>query len=284
MRLDRNISLALGGTLAKIGATKKNPFAILMYHAVADEDSSGMGRHPYYNTAVSPKRFEQHLAVLSEGPYEVVSLRQALADRPTGAGDRKRVVITFDDAFLSVVDVAFPLLRRFGFTATVYIPTAFIDSGRRLLPQRPHMSWADARRLAEAGITLGSHTVTHRNLRSMTLDEIDGELKQSRREINRRAGVDVVDFSCPFSFPEEDGKLVAGLVSRLADNGYRSAVTTRIGLADLEDDAFTLRRLPTNDGDDDKFFRAKLDGAYDWMATLQQVKKILFPVSTSERN
>jgi peptidoglycan/xylan/chitin deacetylase (PgdA/CDA1 family) len=196
---------------------------------------------------------------------------------------RLNVVITFDDAFLSIATEAFPLLQRFGFPATVYFPTAFIGTGKRLLPHRPHMSWSDAERLAKNGITPGSHTVNHLNLRTMTFAKIDDELRLSKKTIEDHTGVKIYDFSCPFSFPEGDAERVRELRASLVKHGYRTGVTTRIGRADSGDDPFTLRRLPVNDDDDEALFRAKLEGAYDWLAALQQAKKRFFPAAVKKR-
>jgi peptidoglycan/xylan/chitin deacetylase (PgdA/CDA1 family) len=285
MRLDRSITLGPGALYAKLLHPKGISAAILMYHAVVDEiENSG---HAYFNTAVSPERFAEHLRILSEQRYHVVALGalNELHNKGNGTCDEPlNVVITFDDAFLSVVENALPLLRQNGFPATVYVPTGFIETGKRLLPHRPHMNWNDARRLLENGITLGSHTVNHTNLRNLTYRQIDDELEQSKHAIEHHTGTSVLDFSCPFSFPEEDRPQILALRESLAKHGYRTGVTTRIGRASSNDDAYTLRRLPVNDNDDDKLFRAKLAGAYDWLAPLQRAKKRIFPQKTIERS
>lgn len=253
-----------------------------MYHTVSGEKENLS--HAYFNTAVSSKRFEEHLRILSEPCYRVIPLEAIHADQKKKADVQLNVVITFDDAFLSIATEAFPLLQHYGFPATVYYPTAFIGTGKQLLPQRPHMSWSDAKRLVKSGITLGSHTVTHQNLRALSYAQIDVELGQSKVTIEQNTGIEVFDFSCPFSFPEEDAPRVLELRNSLVKHGYRTGVTTRIGRADAGDDPFSLRRLPVNDYDDKKLFRAKLEGAYDWLASLQLAKKRFFPPAVTKRS
>lgn len=282
MRFDRAITLGLGGLFSKLSRPKHRPVAILMYHAVSGErEHNG---NAYFNTAVSPQRFEEHLRILSGPLFRVAPLGSIRNADPAHDDGRLNVIITFDDAFLSVATEAFPLLQRYGFPATVYYPTAFIGTGKLLLPNRPHMSWNDAKHLAENGIAPGTHTVTHQNLRALTFAQIDEELGMSKKTIEQNTGIEVLDFSCPFSFPEEDAPRVLELRASLVRHGYRTGVTTRIGRADAGDDPFILRRLPVNNDDDEALFRAKLEGAYDWLAALQLAKKKLFPIAVKRRS
>jgi hypothetical protein len=68
---------------------------------------------------------------------------------------------------------------------------------------------------------------------------------------------------------------VEGLGRVLRRNGYRHGVTTIIGTTRERDNALFLKRLPINSLDDPDLFRAKLDGAYDWLRYPQYLYKML---------
>ena len=82
-------------------------------------------------------------------------------------------------------------------------------------------------------------------------------------------------FSYPYRFPEEDTPFVQSLSDMLAQTGYKAGVTTSIGRTGLDDAPLFMKRLPINDCDDVGLFRAKLDGAYDWLHSAQLAYKKL---------
>ena len=86
----------------------------------------------------------------------------ALQSVPTRA--RKPVAITFDDGFQDFYTEAFPVLAQYGFSATMYLPTAFVGNPRRSFKSHPCMTWSEVREAYRAGIEFGSHTVSHPKL------------------------------------------------------------------------------------------------------------------------
>jgi hypothetical protein len=85
----------------------------------------------------------------------------------------------------------------------------------------------------------------------------------------------VASFGYPSAFPENRREFVEGLDRVLRRNGYRHGVTTIIGTTRERDNALFLKRLPINSLDDPELFRAKLDGAYDWLRYPQYLYKML---------
>ncbi len=74
------------------------------------------------------------------------------------------MVITFDDGFADFYTNAFPLLNRYGFSATVYLPTAYIGKSAREFKGVECLTWDQVRALDRAGVEFGSHTVSHPQL------------------------------------------------------------------------------------------------------------------------
>lgn len=187
--------------------------------------------------------------------------------RPAG------VVITFDDGFLDFYTEAFPILQRFDYSATMYLPTAFIADSTTLFNGRPCLTWSNVRELQDYGMEFGSHTVTHPQLRSVSRSDIHKELADSKKTIEDKTGRAAESFAYPYAFPQVDTQFKRALQETLEKAGYRNGVCTIVGRANRSSNPFFLERLPVNDLDDEPFLDAKLRGAYDWVGSLQSAVK-----------
>jgi len=241
-----------------------------MYHSISDEESD---RHGYYQTATSPDVFAQHLAHLKENGYQNIRLEE-LPDRLSDGGHgSKCVALTFDDGYADFFTDAAPLLSDFGFTATMFLPTGYIDDARRSFKGRPCLTWSEVFRLSQMGIEFGSHTDTHPQLHHQPEIAISREISVSKARIEEHLGHEIRSFAYPFAFPQTDRKFVHMLRLALLDAGYQHGVCTAIGLADGSSDPLFLERIPMNGSDDRRFFSAKLSGAYNWMGEAQIIAK-----------
>lgn len=274
-RLDRALTLSFFGPLASLTRTNGPRIPILMYHSISRDIEQEV--HPYYRVVTTPEVFAQQMAFLSDEGYQVIGLEAAakrLRDR-SGAEDLpyKPVVITFDDGFLDFYTNAFPVLSKYGFTASVFLPSSFINAGDKTIMGRPFLSWAQVRELIDAGIAFGSHTVSHNYLIIMKQGEIEEELRISKEAIEEKTGQPVRTFSYPYAFPEHNRDFVTFMKDTLQKLGYVCAVSTSIGTAGAQRDAFFLRRIPVNVHDDAALLKAKMLGGYDWMHSLQYTVK-----------
>jgi len=100
----------------------RNRIVVLMYHGLVADDDALEGW-----SFVRASEFERQMAYLSEH-CEVISLSQALREKGN-LSRRKRAVITFDDGYASNYHIAFPILKKYGFPATVFVATRFIETG-----------------------------------------------------------------------------------------------------------------------------------------------------------
>jgi peptidoglycan/xylan/chitin deacetylase (PgdA/CDA1 family) len=247
---------------------------ILMYHSVADEDESAL--HPYYWIATGPAQFLEQMTWLNEHGYRTASLASAMGLLQAGGGTvDKTVVITFDDGYRNFYEQAFPALERFGFTATMFLPTASIGDQPQVFNRRECMTWAEVREMQQRGISFGSHTVTHPQLHGLSRERIREEILQSRQTIEEKTGCPVDTFAYPYAFPQTDEPFRKMLRDILEENGVRHGVCTQIGRADVASDPLFLERLPMNGGDDPALLRAKMAGAYDWVGGVQSLAKRL---------
>ena len=291
-RLDRLLTLYLFHRLRRILPRSKGiRIPILMYHSISDEPESG---HPYFWLNTSPKRFAEHMQFLRDNNYKVIDLSEAakmISTESSGSPNlptfhhssirQKMVVLTFDDGYRDFNTHAFPVLKQFGFTATVFLPTDYIGNGRPGIRGKQHLSWEEVRELHAQGITFGSHTCSHPQLREVGRDVLKDELARSHSAIETEAGA-CDGFCYPYKFPEQDGHFVTVLTDSIQSAGYDYCVSTRIGTTNTASDIFSLKRIPVNSGDDVPLFAAKLRGGYDWLAILQAgTKRLRRPASRS---
>jgi peptidoglycan/xylan/chitin deacetylase (PgdA/CDA1 family) len=256
--------------------------AVLMYHQVSGEKIHvGV---PYYDTNTQVDVFKNHLEVLRRENYSVIGMEEASdllrSGKPFGGN---HVVITFDDGFMGVYRHAFPLLCEYGFRATVFLVTSCV--GRKSVDGTEFMGWEEAREMVRCGFAIGSHTVDHKKLAWMDGEGMRYQVRASRDTIEQKLGISVKAISYPYAFPEGNRNFRRTLKSLLAEEGYEHGVTTVIGRNGPGADLFFLKRIPVNSSDDDRFFRVKLAGGYDWMRGAQYIfKSVKRFVRTGERD
>jgi len=272
LRLDRLATLYVSDPIGKHLRPRRTSIPILMYQSISDERRAGV--NPYYQTTTTLKVFAEQMAYLGANGYATISPAEAAVVLGNNAeASRKNVVVTFDDGFLDFYTDAFPVLERFGFRATVYLPTAYVGESRASFKGKPCLTWSEIRELRGHGIEFGSHTVTHPQLYDLEPGVIEEEVLRSRQTIERELGCIVESFAYPYAFPEPDVAFKGRLRETLRQAGYRNGVCTTIGRPDARSDIFFMERLPINSGDDLSLFRAKLEGAYDWLAKPQYLVK-----------
>ena len=168
---------------------------------------------------------------------------------------------------------ALPILKEFNYTATVYLPTQFISKEGQFFNEKRCLNWQEVIELRSNNIEIGSHTVTHPKLISLNQQEVEIELTCSKAVIEEKLGKPCDSFSYPYAFPEENRKFVGLLRELLLKSGYKSSVSTIVGTMGGGADPFFIKRIPVNSDDDEQLFKAKLEGAYNWIHMPQVLVK-----------
>ena len=221
---------------------------ILTYHRV------GEARRDHVPT-VSAQAFERQLTWLARWQYRVLSLAE-LVDQLEHGGPmpRRSVAITFDDGYEETYSVAWPLLKRAGFSSTV-----FVTPGDVGLPG--FATWGQLNEMARDGtMMIGSHTMHHRYLPDVQDEHLAEELIGSKQVIESRIG-HAVDF---ISYPI--GGFTAQAQGIVRQAGYRAACTTnrRAHAPTAPLDRFAIRRIKVTERDRfAPWFYTKLSGYYD---------------------
>lgn len=273
IRFDRLITLALNVLKTSQG---NYHLPVLMYHSV---DKCITDTRPYYSTEISTTKFEKHLIFLIENKYRVCILKE-IKDILSLVNDdmyKKCVIITFDDGYKNFYDNAYPLLTKYNLPATLFVPSGLIpESGYGQFEGAHLMNWLQIRECANQQlIDIESHSLMHTRLTELNFDMLKQELSQSKSIIENRIQKEVTSFSYPFRFPDENKSFISLLCALYKESGYTISVTTRIGTVHRGDNMYILKRIPVNEYDDLKLFKAKLEGSYDWLYSFQYLSKTM---------
>jgi peptidoglycan/xylan/chitin deacetylase (PgdA/CDA1 family) len=272
LRLDRFASLYMVSPFLRLAPGREPSVPILMYHSITDADESNA--HAYYRTKTSPAVFAAQMKYLYDNGYKTCSPAQAIQQLQAQAA-AKLVVITFDDGYRDFYRNAFPKLNQYGYSATVYLATAYIAETPLQFKSTDCLTWAEVRELSQHGILFGSHTVTHPQLRELSQVAVNEELANSKKAIEEKLGCAVDSFAYPYAFPQADTDFTNMLRDSLSRSGYQNGVCTIVGRATRMSEPLFMERLPVNSCDDGALFGAKLAGAYDWVGTSQYISKMV---------
>ncbi len=211
-----------------------NFYPTLTYHKITDEFEWGI-------TRVKPESFEQQVKYLKDEGFSSLDLEELLGvsagigfpapnairelqfPNERKEGNNKRIAITFDDGYESVYQNAFPVLKRYGFSAIIFLITGYTGKenlweagfGRKF----KHLSWEQIQEMKESGFQFGSHTVNHSDLTRLNQKSLEYELKKSKEIIEDKLNQEVRSLSYPFGRHNQ-------LVRTEAKNaGYKAAFT-----------------------------------------------------------
>lgn len=202
---------------------------VLMYHDIRP-DAHGLW-------TLTPEQFMAEMAFLHHCGFHTLTPQELEAAMSGDAALPPRpILLTFDDGYESFYQDAYPVLRRYGMHATVFVITGFVG--------RPgYLTRAQLQTLASAGwVTLESHTVDHPRLAHLSPERVNWEVRQSRSDLDLWSNQPVMAFAYPY------GDYNRFTVQAVAAAGYQLAFTTHPGYAPLNGDPLQLPRLEVSGG------------------------------------
>jgi peptidoglycan/xylan/chitin deacetylase (PgdA/CDA1 family) len=177
-------------------------------------------------TTVTERAFDDQMRFLKENGYRVITMDEFFDFLDFKKQiPKKSVLITIDDGWRSVYEIAFPILKKYRYPATFFIYTDFIIQSSKTL------DWDRLKEMAKSGISVQCHTRTHRYLDRRIgretfkeyFETIQKDLTESARIIKQRVNPDVKYLAYPYG---ETNHLVIALLTKL---GYRGAFTVTRG-------------------------------------------------------
>lgn len=243
-------------------AYPKYTVPILTYHYFGDESvSEGQYRPLLF---VKPGSFEKQMRYLKDNHYQVISFDALVEGLKNGRKfSHNTVVITIDDGHKSVFTYAYPVLKKYGFPAEVFLVSDYMGV------KPDFLNWDEVKEMSKNNIFFGGHTRNHIYLPSIknNKDSLWNEIAGCKKVIEAHLGMPVYYFCYPSGgFNQE----IEAVVKKA---GYKGACTTNRGFDVLNrQDLYELDRISVRDSDPlfsfyniykPIRFRAKLSGYYN---------------------
>jgi peptidoglycan/xylan/chitin deacetylase (PgdA/CDA1 family) len=156
--------------------------AILCYHRVVPAPFNTK-----HGICVEVQNFKRQMKLIASKGYRTISI-DMLADslKEETQLPQKSIIITFDDGYQDNYLYAFPILKEYNFTATIYLVSGHIGDTNQWdsCPQEEEiklLSIAEIKEMADYGISFGAHTVTHPHLTRLSEDKAFYEIAQSKK-------------------------------------------------------------------------------------------------------
>jgi peptidoglycan/xylan/chitin deacetylase (PgdA/CDA1 family) len=179
--------------------------SVLLYHQIGITPSDETNLNCFCKTT----EFHNQMEFLSKSnEYEVISLASAIDLISTSKCiDRNYVVLTFDDGCESFYDIAYPMIKSFGFTATVYPITGFLGQNAiinsKVYNHLKVMSEVMIKELGEDGVDFGAHTLNHLKLTEISDSEAKCQIINSKCNLENILGKQIKSFSYPHGIYNE---------------------------------------------------------------------------------
>ncbi len=240
--MSRSAWREIAGKIARQWARSRTGVPVLLYHYIGPLEEG-----IFTGGSVSPGKFGRQVEWLSRRGYNAVCPSDWLAWQREGKPlPSKPVLITFDDAYADIAHYALPVLRRFGFRATVFVITGLIGEtnmwdqrmGYRVLDI---MNLEQIQEWAAQGIEFGAHTRTHPDLTTLTSHQLIDEVVGSGTDLSRILGTEVLSFAYPYGHYNT-------AVLECAKKAFPFCFTTRWGLNERSAEPHLLRRMEVRTG------------------------------------
>lgn len=207
---------------------------VLMYHAIDPQSSV---------VSVDPARFSQQMSWLYRSGYKTLTQKD-LADclYNKRAFPPKSVVLTFDDGYQSIYSQAFPILAKYGFTATIFLVAGYCGAMNDWpdqpieIPRWPILNWQQIQEMDRAGIAFGAHGMSHAQLDVLEPDNMHQEIRESKTLIEEQLDHKIFDFAYPY------GKYNS-TIKEYVRQFFASACSTRNGQVTAASDSYEIERI-----------------------------------------
>ena len=190
----------------------------------------------YPSTNIALDVFAAQLSFLRDQNFRVLTLGEALEQLDSDRGLSERtVVLTVDDGYQSFLTGALPLLRRFGFAATLFINTDSVG--------RPgYMTWDDLAGLAAEGIEIGNHSASHAYFLNLPTSE---QLSAFKKDVERAQEAFQTHLGWrPSLFAYPFGEYLPAWESALRELGFKAAAAQNSGVVYRGSPRYALPRYP----------------------------------------
>lgn len=248
---------------------KKREVPVIMYHRVINnKENEGL-----HGTYIYENIFKKHLKYLKDNNYEVITFRDLdkISWRNRFDNNKKYIILTFDDGYVDNYELAFPILKEFGFKATIFLMASsncnewdIRDSNEK---EFPLMTKEMIKEMQDYGIEFGAHTFNHPKINKISNEEIEMQVIECKKVLEDKIGKDIITFAYPYGILNDYAKEMAKKA------GYTFAVATDSGTVCLSDDLYQIRRIAIFPNTNLHSFKRKVNGAYNFIKIKREKKR-----------
>ncbi|WDD88408.1 polysaccharide deacetylase family protein [Fusobacterium nucleatum] len=240
---------------------KKYDIPVIMYHRVINNpENEGV-----YGTYIYEDMFKKHLQYLKDKNYTVITFKDLdkIGWRNRFEKDKKYIFITFDDGYKDNYELAFPILKEFGFKATIFLMGSStynewdVKAGGE--KEFPLMSVEMIKEMQDYGIEFGAHTFNHPKLNTLSNEEIEHQIVDVKKPLEEKIGKEIITFAYPYGILNDYAKEMAKKA------GYTFALATDSGSVCLSDDLYQIRRIAIFPNTNLFSFKRKIAGNYNFI-------------------
>ena len=200
---------------------------VLNYHQVEPKDGNPL--------TLWPEQFEAQMEYLAAEGYTTITIDEMMDALENGTSlPEKSVIITFDDGYADNYEYVYPILKKYGFKATIFLIYDFTNA----YPN--YLTWDQVAEMKDSGlIHFESHTMTHANLAELTsVDELRHEIADSHDLLSEKLGYDMHYIAYPGGRVNEEIERITSAA------GYRGGFTVHYGLSTPAEGRYQMDRIP----------------------------------------
>ncbi len=232
---------------------KKSELPVLLYHRIINK-AMRIGKHKIY---VWEKDFEKQMRYLKKNEFQTVTFIDI--QKNPSMDFYKKIILTFDDGYTDNYELMFPILKKYGFKAVIYLITRTDHNAWGVLEKEPRvnlMTASQIKEMSDYGIEIGGHTQQHLDLSKCSKEELVREIKGCKDDVEQLINKKVISFAYPFGGVNENVKRITQKA------GYQYAVSTNTGPKEFGKDNFQIRRIEITPKTTLMSFKNKVSGHY----------------------
>lgn len=206
----------------------KKEVVIFAYHR--------FGNSKYPSTNISLENFEKHLSYLKKNNFKILTFGEAVDYiNNSEIGYLEKVAcITIDDGYKTFRSNAMPLLKKYGFKATLFINSESVGGGS-------YMDWKELKEVYGQGIEIGNHSHSHayflNKAKKERIEFFKKDIQKCQEEINSKLGFYPDIFAYPY------GEFDLEMKDALRELGFKAAAAQNSGVL-YRHDQYSIPRFP----------------------------------------
>lgn len=220
---------------------QKKGLRVLMYHKISETETDFL--------TVTTAQLDAQLAWLHAQGFLFVSMKTVLSWAKGSANlPENPILLTFDDAYVSQVALAAPILKKYDATATIFVPTQFLGKTNEwdeIVGQKPILSIENLKEMDNSIFEIGLHTHAHVSFRSVDIERMTEEIDQNIAVLNQNNIPFLPVFAYPFGGRPKKKEIQNQMFSMLKSKNIQLAfrIGNRINSSKFIKNPFKIERL-----------------------------------------